>query len=137
MGVGQGRALSPVLSALYISLLMKLFNKQVEHLGVMLLSYVDDSTIITQAPNWDSNCVALWKVYGIIFHLFERFTLELKHNKSKLFHFSQKYNNNNPLLDSAERKYVKDSLVKGKKHLNSPELYSTPSTPDEHWTNTR
>ncbi len=45
VGVGQSRALSLVLSALYISLLMKLFDNQAKHLGVMLLSCVDDRTV--------------------------------------------------------------------------------------------
>ncbi len=57
VGVGQGSTLSLVLSALYISLLMKLFNSQAKHLGVTLLSYVDDGTIIAQAPDWQNFAV--------------------------------------------------------------------------------
>jgi hypothetical protein len=99
VGVGQGSALSPVLSALYIALLMKLYDREAEHLGGTLLSYVDDGTIIAQAPDWDANCRTLKEAYGIIFRLFERFALVLEHDKSELFHFSRKHNDTNPSLD--------------------------------------
>ncbi len=48
VGVGQGSGLSPVLSALYIAPVMKLYHiRASEFLDTTLLSYVDDGTIIT------------------------------------------------------------------------------------------
>ncbi len=50
VGVGQGSGLSPVLSALYIAPVMKLYDiRASEFLDTTLLSYVDDGTIITQS----------------------------------------------------------------------------------------
>jgi hypothetical protein len=55
VGVGQGLALSPVLSALYLALVIKLFESQAVHLDCDVLSYVDDRTLIVQAKDWGSN----------------------------------------------------------------------------------
>jgi len=46
--VGQGSALSPVLLALYIALVMKLYHMQAVALKMSLLSYVDDGTVMAQ-----------------------------------------------------------------------------------------
>jgi hypothetical protein len=54
VGVGQGSALSPVLSALYFSAVMWVFVRRALHLSCDLLSYVDDGTIICQSKTlWD------------------------------------------------------------------------------------
>jgi hypothetical protein len=55
VGVGQGSALSPVLSALYLAPVIKLFESQAAHLNCDVLSYVDDGTLIVQAKDWGSN----------------------------------------------------------------------------------
>jgi hypothetical protein len=55
VGVGQGSALSPVLSALYLTPVIKLFESQAAHLNCDVLSYVDDRTLIVQAKDWGSN----------------------------------------------------------------------------------
>jgi hypothetical protein len=55
VGVGQGQALSPVLSALYLAPVIKLFELQAAHLKCNVLLYVDDRTLIIQAKDWGSN----------------------------------------------------------------------------------
>ncbi|KAJ2923685.1 hypothetical protein H1R20_g13405, partial [Candolleomyces eurysporus] len=50
-GVGQGSALSAVLSALVIAPVMKLFRKRSSGLGCTLISYVDDGDIIVQSDS--------------------------------------------------------------------------------------
>jgi hypothetical protein len=57
--VGQGSALSPVLSALYLTPVIKLFESQAAHLNCNVLSYVDDGTLIIQAKDWGSNLECL------------------------------------------------------------------------------
>ena len=46
VGVGQGSALSPVLSALYIAPVLKIFSGCAIGRQVDIMSYVDDGTII-------------------------------------------------------------------------------------------
>jgi hypothetical protein len=91
VGMGQGSALSLVLSALYLAPVIKLFKSQVAHLNCDVLSYVDDRTLIVQAKDWGSNLDHLREVYGIVFNLFKHFRLVLEHDKSKLFHFTCKH----------------------------------------------
>jgi hypothetical protein len=53
IGVGQGSALSPILLALCLAPLLKEFEHRV--CVVVLISYVDDGTIIVQSDMWDKN----------------------------------------------------------------------------------
>jgi hypothetical protein len=97
IGVGQGSALSPILSALCLAPLLKEFERRV-HVAV-LISYVDDSAIIVQSDTWDKNLVKLKLAYKIVFELTQSMSLVLKHNKSEGFHFSQKHSDSNPDID--------------------------------------
>ncbi|CAA7265985.1 unnamed protein product [Cyclocybe aegerita] len=99
MGVGQGSALLPVISGLFIALVMKLFYIKAALLNTMLLSFVDDGTILAQSKQLDDNNVGLRKAYKIIYLLFVAFALVLEHNKTELFHFSCRGDTYNPLLD--------------------------------------
>ena len=49
MGVGQGLALSPILSALYLTLFLHILEKYLKNLDlkISILSFVDDSLLIT------------------------------------------------------------------------------------------
>jgi len=67
VGVGQGGALSLVLSTLFIVPIMKLFEMTAAAEGITLLSYVDDGTIIFQSSSLEDNCAALCTVYREIF----------------------------------------------------------------------
>ena len=51
VGVGQGSALSPILSALYIAPVMKLYHMPAVALKTSLLSYVDDGTVRNCLPS--------------------------------------------------------------------------------------
>ena len=70
VGVGQSSALSPVLSTLFITPIMKLFKLWAIRLGSTLLSYVDDGTAITQSKSLDDNNTVLKQAYTILFVLF-------------------------------------------------------------------
>jgi retron-type reverse transcriptase len=53
IGVGQGSDLSPILSALCLAPLLKEFERRVRM--AVLISYVDNGTIIVQSDTWDKN----------------------------------------------------------------------------------
>jgi hypothetical protein len=55
IGVAQDSALSPILSALCLAPLLKEFECRV--CVVVLISYVDNGTIIVQSDMWDKNLV--------------------------------------------------------------------------------
>jgi hypothetical protein len=116
MGVGQGSALSPVLSALYLAPVIKLFEFQAAHLECNVLSYIDDGTLIVQAKEWGSNLDHLHQAYGIVFNLFECFGLVLQHDKSKLFHFTCKHGDTNPPLAFGWGLFTKETPLKPKEH---------------------
>ncbi|CAA7267352.1 unnamed protein product [Cyclocybe aegerita] len=59
VGVGQGSALLPVISGLFIAPVMKLFYIKAAPLNTMLLSFVDDRTILAQSKQLDDNNVGL------------------------------------------------------------------------------
>ncbi|CAA7267765.1 unnamed protein product [Cyclocybe aegerita] len=89
VGVRQGSALSPVVSGLFIAPVMKLFYIKAVRFNTMLLSFMDDRTILAQFKQLDDNNVGLRKAYKIIYLLFVAFALVLEHDKTELFHFSR------------------------------------------------
>jgi hypothetical protein len=104
VGVGQGSALSPILSALCLAPLLKEFECRV-HVAV-LISYVNDSTIIVQSDTWDKNLVKLKSAYRIVFELTQSMGLVLEHNKSEGFHFSRKHGDSNPDINLGYAPYT-------------------------------
>jgi hypothetical protein len=104
IGVGQGSALSPILLALCLAPLLKEFECRV--CVVVLISYVDDGTIIVQSDMWDKNLVKLKSAYKIVFELTQSMGLVLEHNKSEGFHFSQKHGDSNPDIDLGYAPYT-------------------------------
>ena len=97
VGVGQGSALSPILSALYLAPV--LWQAALEALEAALMSYVDDGTIIVQSKTWDANLAKLRSAYGVMFELTQALGLVLEHSKSEVFHFSRKNGDTNPPVD--------------------------------------
>ena len=73
--VGQGSALSPILSALYLSPFFHIFEKHIKNLDLKIstLSFVDDSLLITQSKSFhlskpreffdhhDTNSIEFWE----------------------------------------------------------------------------
>ena len=90
VGVGQGSALSPVLSALYLVPMMRIFEARrfMTHSAV-LMSYVDDGTIIVQSQTLEENLPKLQEAYAVINELTSRLGLILEHDKSEAFHFTR------------------------------------------------
>ncbi|KAJ2923473.1 hypothetical protein H1R20_g13621, partial [Candolleomyces eurysporus] len=114
VGVGQGSALSPVLSALVIAPVMKLFRKRSAGLGCTLISYVDDGDIIVQSSEIDTNCVMLRHAYSIVFELFTKTGLALEHDKTELFHFTRARTGFDRPLDLGYAPYTGDNPLRPK-----------------------
>jgi hypothetical protein len=104
VGVGQGSVLSPILSALCLAPLLKEFERRVR--VVVLISYVNNSTIIVQSDTWDKNLVKLKLAYKIVFELAQSMGLVLEHNKLEGFHFSQKHGDSNPDINLGYAPYT-------------------------------
>jgi hypothetical protein len=84
---------------------------------VVLISYVDDGTIIVQSDTWDKNLVKLKSAYKIVFELTQSMGLVLKHSKLEGFHFSQKHSDSNPDINLGYAPYTR----------------ATPLHPDTTW----
>jgi len=99
--VGQGSALSFILSALYIAFIFHIFENRMKNLlspiSVSILLFIDDSLFISQDKSYEKSNKNLFCSYSIISSLFG---LKTKHNKLKVFHFSKSTKNYKPpLLD--------------------------------------
>ena len=97
VGVGQGSALSPIISGLYLSPMLWAFHT--ERIDSTLISYIDDGTIIVQSKLWTDNLSKLKRAYKTVFKLTSVMGLILEHNKSEAFHFSRIDGDANPLVD--------------------------------------
>jgi len=99
--VGQGSALSPILSVLYIVLFLHLFEcrAQALNLDTSILSYVDDGLLVSQGRTYNKTLPELTSSYSIVSDLMAFFGLVIEHDKSEIFHFSRAHNDFNPELD--------------------------------------
>ena len=66
INIGQGSAPSPILLALYLSLLFYIFEKSLEKINLFLFCS-----------------------YNIVSSLLDQFSLAIEHRKTKVFHFSR------------------------------------------------
>ncbi|KAJ2911570.1 hypothetical protein MD484_g8847, partial [Candolleomyces efflorescens] len=114
VGVGQGSALSPVLSALVIAPVMKIFRTRSVGTGCTLISYVDDGDIIVQSESIDTNCVMLRHAYEIVFALMTGSGLALEHDKTELFHFTRARSGFDTPIDLGYAPYTGENLLKPK-----------------------
>ena len=91
MGVSQGSTLSPILSALYLSPLLYILEKCLKNLNisVSLISFVDDSLIISQNKSIDISNLQLFYSYNILSRLLVKFGLNIEHSKTETFHFNR------------------------------------------------
>ena len=99
VGVGQGSTLSPILSALYLSLLLYILEKCLKNLKIPIsfISFVDDSLIIAQNKSIVTSNSQLFCSYNILSKLLNKFGLIVEHSKIDIFHFNRSYGVFNPL----------------------------------------
>ena len=98
IGVGQGSALSPILSALYLSSLIYILEKRLKNLKlpISILSFVDDGLFIAQNKSFSSSNSQLFCSYNVLSNLLNSFSLIVKHSKTEIFHFSRSHGPFNP-----------------------------------------
>ena len=89
MGVDQGLALSPILSALYLSFVLYVFEKQLKNLkiSIFFLYFVYYGLFLTQNKSLSVSNSFLFCSYQIILSLLKKFDLKLEYSKTKIFHF--------------------------------------------------
>jgi len=98
VGVGQGSALSPVLSALYLSPFLYILENHLKILNitVSILSFVDDGLIIVQNKSIDISNSHLFCSYNVLSKLLNSFSFIAEHAKTEVFHFNRLYGVFNP-----------------------------------------
>ena len=98
VGVGQGSALSSILSALYLSPLLYILEKclKILNIPVSLLSFVDDGLFISQNKSIDVSNSQLFCSYNVLSGLLDKFGLNIEHSKTETFHFNRSHRMFNP-----------------------------------------
>ena len=100
--VGQGSALSPILSSLYLSPFLYILENRLKNLKIpiSILSFVDNGLIIAQNKSFDISNSYLFCSYNVLSKLLDSFGLIIEHSKTEIFHFSRSQGIfNPPLLD--------------------------------------
>ena len=98
VGIGQDSVLSPILSALYLSLIFYILEKCLKNLKipVSILFFVDDGLFISQNISLHVSNANLFCSYNIVSNLLTKFGLVMKHRKTEVFHFSKQRGEFNP-----------------------------------------
>jgi len=102
VGVSQGSALSPILSALYLSPVFHSFENclKILKIPISIISFVDDGLFISQNKSILHSNTNLFCCYNIISSLLTKCGLVVEHRKTDIFHFSRSHSSfNSPPLD--------------------------------------
>ena len=116
VGVGQGSALSPVLSAIILAPLSKLFKFVKGLLSVTLVTYVDDGSCVVESKETATNVVILRMAYSVMVGYFIAAGLAMEHDKNELFHFSRARKGWDLGIELGFGPYVDGVLLKPKKY---------------------
>jgi len=98
VGVGQGSALLPIFSTLYLSPLLHILENRLKNLNipVFILSFVNDGLLIVQNKSFIISNSHLFCSYNILSKLLDSFGLAIEHSKTEIFHFSRSQGAFNP-----------------------------------------
>jgi len=98
VGVGQGSALSPILSALYLSPFIYILENRLKNqkIPVSIISFVNDGLFISQSNSFDISNSWLYCSYNVLTNLLEKFGLVVEHSKTEIFHFNRSHGSFNP-----------------------------------------
>ena len=98
IGVGQGSALFPILSALYLTLFLYILKKHLKILKIpiSILYFIDDSLFIAQNKSINISNTHLFCSYNVLSKLLIDFSLVIEHGKTEVFHFNRSHGILNP-----------------------------------------
>jgi len=98
VGVGQGSALSPILSSLYLSPLLYIIENRFKILNIpiSILFFVDNGLFIVQDKSISTSNSHLFCGYNILSKLLNSFGLTVEHFKTDIFHFNRSHGLLNP-----------------------------------------
>ena len=97
--------------------MMKLYYRRNPVQGSILLSYIDDGTILVQSLYLQANVSSLRKAYALVLELFTALGLALEHDKTELMHFDRSNDReDNPILDLTPITGVRENYIKPKVH---------------------
>ena len=96
--IRQRSALSPILLALYFSLIFHILEKCLKNLKIpiLILSFIDDGLFISQYKSISVSNVNLYCSYNVISTLSTKFEFVIEYRKTEVFHFSRLYGVFNP-----------------------------------------
>jgi len=101
--VGQGLALSFIISAIYLAPIIKTFKKRIKNLNKEIptdvLSFVDNGLLISQEKSYSLSLSFLLCSYNIMSKLLMDTGLVMEHSKSEYFHFTRSCYPPNPSID--------------------------------------
>ena len=91
IGVGQGSALSLILSALYFSPFLYILENCLKNLNipVSIILFVNDRLFISQNKSLVSSNSCLFCSYNVMTRLLDKFGLIIEHLKTEVFHFNR------------------------------------------------
>ena len=89
--VGQESTLSPILSALYLSLFLYILEKHLKNLKIpiFILSFINDGLIIAQNKPIDISNTYLFCSYNVLSKLLVDFGLVIEYGKTEVFYFNR------------------------------------------------
>ena len=98
VGVGQNSALSPILLALYLSLLIYILENHLKSLKIpiSIIFFFDDGLFISQSKSFDISNSRLFCCFNILSNLLEKFGLVVEHFKTEISHFNRSHGPFNP-----------------------------------------
>ena len=91
IGVGQGSALSSILSALYLAPILHILEKYLKTLKILvsILYFVNNGLLVAQSKSLTILNFFLFCSYNIASSLLEKFGLIMEYRKTEVFHFSR------------------------------------------------
>ena len=97
-GVGQGSALSPILSALYLTPFVHILEKclKILKIPISMLSFVDNGLIIAQNKSILILNSQLFCSYNVLSNILTDFGLVIEYRKTEIFHFNRSHRKYNP-----------------------------------------
>ena len=100
VSVGQWLTLSPILSALYLTLFLYILEKHLKNLKIpiSMLSFVNNGLIVAQNKSILSLNSQLLCSYNVLSNLLTDFGLVIEHGKTEIFHFNRLHGAFNPSL---------------------------------------